>query len=106
MTVGDVPGDEHAMRHAFFREMDEVIAGRQELTWQLWAMPVRWASCLTEVGRVAADWAVDVLRRTLGNDYLMRLRESGIDHPILTPALLVTLWPMAGESRRLYVGGS
>lgn len=102
MTVRDVSGDEHAMRRAFFQEMDEVIAGRQELTWPLWAMPVRWASCLTEVGRVAADWAVDVLRRTLGDDFLTRLRASGEEHPVLTPAILMTLWPMAVESRRLY----
>lgn len=102
MTGRNIPGDEHAMRHAFYREMDEVIAGRQELTWPLWAMPVRWSSCLTEAGRGAAGWAVDVLRRALDDDFLARLRASGQEHPILTPAILVTLWPMAGESRRLY----
>lgn len=79
----------------------EALEGKRELTWAIWASPLYESSYLTAEGRHVAEWAVDVLRNFLGEDFLQRLRTSGMEHALLSSALLTTLWPMIG-SRRVY----
>lgn len=102
-----MPHDEdagHMDRRVYYQTLAQVVSGAQPMTWDIWATPIQWATCLTPVGRTVAAWAVDVLRRTLGEDFLERLRVSGpvgVEHPLLTSAILVTLWSGV-DSRRLY----
>ncbi len=94
----------HAAQRAYHQAFAQVLSGTQQITWDIWAAPIQWATCLTPDGRIVAHWAVDVLRHTLGENFLARLQASGPAggaHPMLSPAILVTLSPFV-DGRRVY----
>ena len=79
----------------------EALDGKRELTWAIWSSPLYESAFLTDEGRRAAAWAVDVLQAFLGDDFLQRVRMARVQHALLSGALLSSLWPMI-DSRRVY----
>src|SRR5713101_5354765 len=90
---------EHKMRDR--RALTDALEGKRELTWAIWASSLYRSHYLTEQGRDVAEWAVEVLRSFLGDDFLQRVRTAGVHHALLSGALLTTLWPEF-DSRRVY----
>lgn len=81
--------------------LKEALDGKRDLTWEIWSSPLYGSPFLTAEGRRVAEWAVKVLRTCLGNDFLQRVRADDAEHPLISPALLTSLWPMI-DSRRVY----
>ncbi len=48
----------------------EVAKGHRAATWELWRRPIDMASCLTDCGRAAAQWAVDRVSNFFGDAWL------------------------------------
>ena len=49
---------------------------------------------LTPEGLAVGEWAVDVLQRFFGDDFLQRILDAGGQHQLLTNALGAALWPI------------
>lgn len=91
----------HAGPSAWQQELEQVLHGEQPLRWSTWAAPIYTSQCLTAEGVRVAEWAVDVLQRYLGDDFLQRVVDSGVPHVLLAPSPTVSLWPLF-DGRRLY----
>lgn len=89
------PASDALRRHqAFARAME----GETPFGWDEWGMFVHESRCLTPSGQATASWAVDVLRNSLGADFLTRAREAANSHSIFSPAL----WPLANDVPWVY----
>jgi hypothetical protein len=97
----DTQNDQESEARARHVALVEALEGKRELTWAIWASPLHESRCLTDKGRRLAEWAVDVLRAFLGDDFLERVKTARIEHALLSGALLTSLWPMI-DSRRVF----
>src|SRR6266496_4706533 len=94
------PEDETLARH---KRMAEVLGGQRRMGWSDWKdMSIYESTCLTPDGQPVALWAVDVLQRALGDDFLRRvedwlarMRATGDTDlaPDMHPILSLGLWP-------------
>lgn len=55
------------------KRMAELLAGKRQMDWSDWAMSIYESKCLTPEGRRVALQAVDILRRTLQDDFFQRV---------------------------------
>jgi hypothetical protein len=62
--------DEILIRH---RAMADVFEGKRPMDWSIWDLFIEDSTCLTPDGIRVAHWAVKVLQRILGNNFLQRL---------------------------------
>jgi hypothetical protein len=79
--------DETLARHQAF---GRVLSGEQPMRWDNWGRFVHDSRCLTLDGRVVAQWAVNTLRKDLGDDFLERASQRKDAHPIFGSSL----WPI------------
>ena len=93
------PEEETLARH---KRLSEVLSGQRRMGWPDWKdMSIYESTCLAPGGRSVALWAVDVLQRALGDDFLSRvedwlarMRSADPDlAPDLHPILSLGLWP-------------
>jgi hypothetical protein len=89
--------DEVLIRH---RAMADVLEDRRPMDWSTWDLFIDDSTCLTPDGMRVAHWAVEVLQRILGNDFLQRVKaKMATQHtsselePDLHPVLSLGFWP-------------
>ena len=89
--------DEALVRHRAFAE---VLEGRRPMDWSDWSMFIHESRCLTSDGQHIALWAVNIIQRVLGEDFLQRAAESVVKRSLRTeiesgnhPIFSLGLWP-------------
>jgi hypothetical protein len=89
--------DETLARH---RALAEVLEGKRPMGWSDWSMFIHESRCLTPDGRHIALWAVNILQRALGDDFLQRAADSVAKRAVTTelepgihPIFSLGLWP-------------
>lgn len=92
----DVPATDAALaRH---QTLAEVLQGNRPMMWSDWASLFDDSQCLTPLGLRVAHWAVSVLERTLGSDFLQRAAAASRTHPIFS----LGFWPGANDVPWVY----
>jgi hypothetical protein len=91
------PNDEILTRH---RAIVDAFEGRRPMDWSIWDLFIDDSTCLTSDGRRVAHWAVEMLQRMLGNDFLQRVKaKMATQHapegmgPGLHPVFSLGFWP-------------
>lgn len=84
---------ERLARHQAFAE---VLEGKRPMTWTDWALPFEDSRCLTPAGLHVAQWAVSVLERTFGSDFLQRAVPRA--HPVFS----MGFWPGLNDVAWVY----
>lgn len=83
---------------AHHRTFTEVLQGDRPMMWSDWALLFEDSQCLTPSGLPVARWAVSVLERTLGGDFLQRATAASKAHPVFSLAF----WPGANDVPWVY----
>jgi len=91
------PSDEMLTRH---RAMVDAFEGRRPMDWSIWDLFIDDSTCLTSDGRRVAHWAVEMLQRMLGNDFLQRVKAKMATQHVpeglgsgLHPVFSLGFWP-------------
>src|SRR3989442_15892151 len=90
--------EEKIIRH---KRITEVISGEQDMTWDDWALFIPDSEYLTPQGKKAVLWAVEILKKTLTDDFFQELKawlqKWNTTHPDLPqnshPVFSYGLWP-------------
>src|SRR5258708_36444007 len=78
------------------RALAEVLQGDRPMMWSDWALLFEDSQCLTPSGLRVARWAVSVLERTFGSDFLQRAAPKA--HPVFS----LGFWPGANDVPWVY----
>jgi hypothetical protein len=76
----------------------EVLRGDRPMMWSDWASLIEDSQCLTPSGLRVAHWAVSVLERTFGGDFLQRATAAPGAHPVFS----LGFWPGANDVPWVY----
>jgi hypothetical protein len=80
------------------RAFAEVLRGDRPMMWSDWALLIEDSQCLTPSGLRVARWAVSVLERTFGGDFLQRATAAPGAHPVFS----LGFWPGANDVPWVY----
>ncbi len=86
MIADDSASARDAERLARHLARQRVERGEEPLGWYAWAEPLYHSETLTAAGLRVGEWAVEMLRRFLGEDFPQRATEARTGHPILLPS--------------------
>src|SRR5258708_21728949 len=96
MTLEHTNPSETDTTLARHRALAEVLQGNRPMMWSDWALPFEDSQCLTLAGLRVARWAVSVLERTFGRDFLQRAAPKA--HPVFS----LGFWPGANDVPWVY----